>query len=531
MTSSLVIPNKIQDIFDACLSHAADLLRAAKKVQEEHLPNIAYHLATLALEEIGKSALVMMNYIAKMQADPSEWVEKQFEDHVRKLFWALWGPSFGREVITNEQIEFFRGMAQKIHDTRLHGLYVAVDENISPMPKDAVTESEAENLISITDARLNLEKCYEPKALNEEEQQDLSWFLTATKDKEKRNLILGKKSMDRLSELGRSWEWMGWLRKEFEQAEAEGRTQAQRELNRIELSAEEVTKAKWEFTIRFYSNSHSIRPRPLNWWNGVSTWIKLFPVNNKKNEVLAKFILPKGVPIQGVWWAGWNSARRFITALNIGSMGYFWWYIPDQISRFYENLKDLESNSTVVVERSPILKLDWKKDALSEQDLKNTALCFGMLPGPADSDKHKPFNHYITGLAFLSKNDIHIQLEANAYEQFYRAIKSGMRVYKDWDGLKPFEEAFNAVMSELIKEKEESAKYLRLGEQFEVIPPNTKGITLSEVGIMKILCDAYFTKTFQQIAQKKKETKPETSSEKPLEVENQKEKNGKRDDE
>lgn len=241
MPTTLVIPDKIQNIFNACLSHAEDLLQAAKRIQEEHLSNIAYHLAALALEEIGKSALIMMSYMGKMQGDPSDWVEKQFEDHVRKLFWALWGPSFGREVITNEQIEFFRGLAQKIHDTRLRGLYVTPFENISPLPRDAVKECEANDLISIATARLGLEKCYEPKALSEEEQRDLFWFLTATKDKEKLDLIFGKKSMEKLTELGHSHLWMGWLRREFEQAEAEGRAQAERELNRIEPSAEEAT--------------------------------------------------------------------------------------------------------------------------------------------------------------------------------------------------------------------------------------------------------------------------------------------------
>jgi AbiV family abortive infection protein len=43
----------------ACYSHAAELLKAAKKLLEEPAtPNIAYHLALLALEEVGKAGLI-----------------------------------------------------------------------------------------------------------------------------------------------------------------------------------------------------------------------------------------------------------------------------------------------------------------------------------------------------------------------------------------------------------------------------------------------------------------------------------------
>jgi len=497
--------SKIQLIRESCLSHASDLLRAAKRViEEEKLPNIAYHLAALALEEIGKVGIVGMGQLTYERGQAFPW-EKHAQDHIKKLFWALWGPSFGREVITKEQIESFLGLAQRIHDTRLSGLYVGIDEDNKVLPRDAVTETDAKNLISLANSRLEMEKCSELSIPTEDLQNNLSWFLAATDDPEKRSLIFGQKSMEKLAELGHPREWITWLKEQFDQAEAEGRTLAEQELRRSQPIGDEATQNKWKLKIRFYTNSHSIRTKPLNWWNGISNWIKLYPVSNKREEILVEFTLPKRIPIQGMWWAGWGIARKFVTAMNIGSMGYFWWYVPEQISRYYEELRDIENDSKVVIERSPILRLDWKRDALLENDLRSIAHCFAMLPGPDDKDRHEPFNYYITGLAFLSKNDIHVQFEPNAYEQFYKSLKSGMRLYKDWDETVPFTTAFDTTMADFVPNAEERKKYLNLGEQFETDSPDPKGVTLSETGFMKVLCDAYFLMTFKKMLTARKE--------------------------
>jgi hypothetical protein len=45
-------PEAIQAM-EACRCHAQDLFDGAKLLREKSLPNLAYHLATLALEELG----------------------------------------------------------------------------------------------------------------------------------------------------------------------------------------------------------------------------------------------------------------------------------------------------------------------------------------------------------------------------------------------------------------------------------------------------------------------------------------------
>lgn len=325
------MPPGLQRLRHACIEHAEDLLRAAERVlKDEKLSNIAYHLAALALEEIGKADLIGMSHVASTVGNERPWLSKHAEDHVRKLFWALWGPSFGRQPITKEQIESSQGLARSIHETRLQGLYVSTQAEGFALPKDAVPREKAEHLVSLAKTRLELEKTRGQKEkFSEEERKDLTWFLSATKDPERRNLILGKKSMEMLAKLQQTDKWIRWLREEFEHADREAQAVVAQELQRREPSDKEADRDKWQIKIRLFSNSHSIRAKDLVWWNKGVKWIKLHPVDQHKNQLLVEFTLPMRIPVQGLWWAGWGAARRFVCSLNIGSMGYFWWYVPE----------------------------------------------------------------------------------------------------------------------------------------------------------------------------------------------------------
>jgi AbiV family abortive infection protein len=139
MKPSKSIPPEVQAIIDACVSNAEDLVKGAELLLAQNLANIAYHLGALALEEIGKSEIMGVMQAAKVRE--GEVSEKHLDDHVRKLFWALWGPSFGRELITGTQLETYRGLATSIHETRLQALYVGTRatrprrETANPRPR------------------------------------------------------------------------------------------------------------------------------------------------------------------------------------------------------------------------------------------------------------------------------------------------------------------------------------------------------------------------------------------------------------
>jgi hypothetical protein len=40
---------------------------------------------------------------------------------------------------------------------------------------------------------------------------------------------------------------------------------------------------------------------------------------------VTEFILGDNIPIEALWFFGWGVARHFVAALNIGTMGFWWW--------------------------------------------------------------------------------------------------------------------------------------------------------------------------------------------------------------
>jgi len=505
------IPENVIYLRDACLSNASDLVRAAKRILiDEKLPNISYNLAVLALEEIGKSTLIVMGHMADRRGDAMWNADTSYDDHIKKLFWAMWGPQIGREKITPEQIQSLQGLSRRIHNTRLLALYVDSDANSQRLPREVVSNDEAQNLINMASARLEMEKLQEFTELKDNDFETLNWFLVATSDQEKRNLIFGGKSMEKLAELGTTKKWVDWLKKEFDKAEEEAKQAVSRELQRRSSTGVAGLQEKWKIRIRLFSNSHSIRAKSLNKWNELGSWIRLYPVTGKKDQLIAEFTLPQNVPLAGLWWAAWGAARRFVVALNIGTFGCFWWYVPEHISRFYEKVTDLENKDMEVrLERNPVLKLDWKHAALSEAELQNTALCFAMLPGDNDSKLGQSMGAYITGLAFLNKSDIHLQFEPNCYELFYKSVKLGMTHFADGDGKEHFPDSFAKLLQSFNIGPEEIEKHRAIANKMESSSqPRTFGkaeITLSEVGVVKIMCDAYFTRKFREMAKARKE--------------------------
>ncbi len=477
---------------DEALSHAEDLLAAARELKV--YPHLAYHLGVLSLEEVGRSNLLGMREFAARRGDGRR-LERESEDHVRKLFWALWGPSFGRELITGEQIEEFQGLAQEVHETRKRGLYF--DPAGAP-PREAISADEAENLLKLVEARLGMARNVKLAPPDSERAADIRWFMDATADPEARTQIMSGASMKKLAELGSVPEWVSWLRNEFETAERNAIELAERELAREAPEEDEELDPKWRVKLRLFSGWHSIRPQPLTWWNDISHWVKFQPVGSDHRQLIVELTLPKRISAPGIWDAGFSLSNHLLLALNIGSSGFFWWYLPEHISRFYEQLTDIESNERLVVERTPRLRIDWGNNVLSQSVLTRVAMCIHTLPRGDEPEKHEPFDHYLTGLGFLSKTDIFMQFEPNAFEHFYLALKHAMKVYEDWDEATPFPERFEEFASEFFTEDGDRETYVGSAEKIEAGAVTELRVDLSEVAAMKVLTDAYLLRTFDR---------------------------------
>jgi AbiV family abortive infection protein len=501
-----------------CIDHAADLLRAATStLRTEHLPHVAYHLATVALEELGKAALIGMGQAGRRDGEEDGCARKRLEDHVGKLFIALWGPTFGAEVITKNQVESFQGLARRIHETRLQGLYVDADSNAAP--GEVISRAEAEEFLRLVEGRLEFAKSRHRmgEPLTPAAQQELDWFLEATRDLDKRALIFGSLSMQKLAEFGRVDQWIRWIRDEMARADALSRQETERELSRPEPTGDAADAPKWRIKVRLFSGSHSIRAKPLQWWNDHSPFLRLYPVGNRKRELIVEVILKSRVHIEGVWNVGLGITRRLLTALNFGTMGFFWWYLPEQISGYYEEITDLESKGGghVLVELMPRRAIDWGREALSEGALRRAAVCYGTLPGPRDDEGNRAIDHYLRGLTLLAKTDIHLGFEANAFQEFFAAIKWGSRTYADWDGASEYDQVFLDIAGAISPEMDR-VRYLELAKMLDDPPAGYQGlITLSEVGTLKVLCDAYHVQRLgrlfeQRAAQRRTPSQPES---------------------
>jgi AbiV family abortive infection protein len=76
---------------EQCLINAEDAIRTAEELKNKSVNHVAFHLVVFCLEESGKI------FIGWYQLSSKETWGKEphkipFDDHVKKLFWAIWGP-------------------------------------------------------------------------------------------------------------------------------------------------------------------------------------------------------------------------------------------------------------------------------------------------------------------------------------------------------------------------------------------------------------------------------------------------------
>lgn len=488
-------PAALKTFRDACLKNAADLHNAAGVLLEKNIDHIAFSLIVLALEEIGKVHIAMAKSSFEVAGDVESNTEDDLiDDHEKKLFWALWGVTLTSESITKDDIEQHRGLSKLLHIKKLDYLYV--DPSNPEPPSDKIEKGEAQHLHELVAARLKIEDAHEIIVEGTDvDKRNLKWFLDASKDPEKRRLIFSQRSLDRLAELGNGRDWMAWLYGEFEQADAEAQKLLEKELKRIEPEKEEGERPKWKIKFRLESPSHTIRPRALGAWNKTSDWIKFYHTR-ENNELLAEFTFPKRVPVEGLWTPGWLLSRKIAAALCIATRGVFWWHAPKDIEQFYEEITDLENPGFGVrAARSPRLNLDWRSQrfVLKEDRMNAVAGVLGRLLKIKQSDPMtEVIESYLAGVAFLSKVDIHVRFEANAFERFYNAFRLALRLNGDWRDGEELEDAAKRKLARFLKTDEVLVAAIRLGSRLQAGNQPDREVTLTEVVGMKWYFDYYF---------------------------------------
>lgn len=496
----------------ACVDHARALLESARAVQGSGHPNIAYHLAVLALEELGRRELIGVQSVAADQSEsPPAWSEKHTQNHVQKLFWCFFGAHFFAEKLSKESLDSLKGLAKHLHERRLEGLYVGQNEDGLSIPSNAIDAGECQKILELAESRFAMaavEKVREN--VTDEERSLQSWFLRTADDPERRRFIFSGSSMSKLAELKNAQAWARWLKEEFEKAEAESFRLGQMELERSRNLDGTGRKNKWKVRIRLYSDSHTVRQKELNDWNSGIDWIKLAAVPDKKNQLIVEFLLLDSIPVHALWHFAWGLARHFVAALNIGSMGFWWWRMPAQIDKYYESIEDLETKTQIEVKRSPSLKVDWGQNrVLTKEDLGQVSSCFVAMPGPGEQEKHGPFNFYIGGLTFLSLNDLHWQCESTVFGNFFECLRAMMAEVGDWKQGQPFKPVLEEYLRKLFPSGGEDLDiFIRLARAFETKSLEGIIVTLREASFAKLFCDAYFLNRFRPMAMAKKGFQP-----------------------
>jgi hypothetical protein len=217
--------------------------------------------------------------------------------------------------------------------------------------------------------------------------------------------------------------------KRIEEIENINKKLFQAEMGR-KTAAESLTEQKWKIKVRLFTNSHTIKDKGLVWWNNNSEGIKIRSVGKKKrNELFLEVFVPPAIHITQLWGAGLSMIHRFVVALNIGSFGFFWFQIPIHTESVLEEVIDLENKTFVILSPPKKMEINWARGVLGEKELRNIGLCFGLLPPGVSKEEVEPFQHYLSGLAFLAKTDIHLNFSPNAYLSFLNSIKVGMKYY------------------------------------------------------------------------------------------------------
>jgi len=492
-----------QDI-EACFRNARDLLRAAKRLlEDERLPNISFHLAVLALEEVGKAVMLGTRDVMRAVDGETIFVDKRLDDHVFKLFWALWTPSFARGNVSREEFESLRGLAKTMHEDRLGAMYVAPDREAGRASLQEMDEQRVRQVVELTEARLGMEASRDWQAIDLGAGSIMRWFLDATNDPEKRNLIFGQKAFDKLAELGQMREWMAWLKEQFDQAEVMGRDSLQRELARVVPDWSERGEPKWQIVIRLFSCGQSIRNRAIRSWNDRPTWIRMSAVHNDSQAVDVEFTYHEAVSAQALAPMSYRAARMFVAAMNIGSLGGFWWWHPaEQTEKFYQRLTDLKAEPGVKIGLNMHAwpKFEWKREALDDSALQRIGLCFGMVARLEPPVYQGVIDAYLTGLALIGKSDLHLNFALQAAERFTTCLLEAMRHFGNWDGTdEHLPTAVSGFFRPLFKQPEDEHELIGLLRRLRQQPLNITDITLEKAAILKFFCDVYLVRRFEMM--------------------------------
>ncbi|WP_157884558.1 AbiV family abortive infection protein [Neorhizobium galegae] len=446
---------------EACLDHAADLVSSAERILQgdKGYPNIAYHLALLALEEIGKSQLIVSRAVTGPHRDPA-WIDKRLDNHVFKMLWAIWSSTLFTGPVDPGRFEEAKRFAQGLHEKRLRGLYVDFSEaSAGQRPSDAVNLHDARSVLEVVISTLATERERKPVGVGGAG-SDSAWFLETVANEEKQKRLFSRPFVEKLIELVEGRAWISWARGEFERIELEEQAALSRELERQKSNG--MGRAKWQLQIPIVSRWHSVRQKVLNDWNSRVEFAQFFTGKNQKNgDLLLKLTLHDHISADQVFDAGLSLSKLVIAMLNIGSAGYFWFSTSELSDTYFDRAIDLDEPSMGLKISKPrglsslhlqLVPQDTpnRRDGLESAYIHNALKCLMVYSAMSEAEAAPIFGPYLHGLVLLSKSDINLSCENDARGAFLETLEAALKYFHDWDGEDDVASALDVVFSEII---------------------------------------------------------------------------------
>lgn len=474
-----------------CLINAEANIKAAVVLTNQAVNHVAFHLLVLAIEEIGK-IFVGFNELVKDTRRHADAPNFGFDDHVKKLFWAIWGPLIGTEAISKEQWEEIQRMATDLHEQRLASLYTALDDTVAAT--DKITDEELVSLFSFARARLELAKLEGEADIHQSDNLDMDWFARAVDEPERRRYIFGTESQAKLLELGNPRLWVAWLKSRYEEEAASLAALMEAEMQQERVQDLDKVEPRWKIKIKLHSPSHTIRQNILDEANKNYRGIQLFKGGGTQT-LLVEFTLGANTPITQLWQQGWTISKLYVGALNACSNGIFYWNVMTDREKYYESIKDLQHNKMVDARLEAGLELAWsqRKMGLNFEHLMMTKTVFEYFLTIRKGSLMQAVWRYFEGLALLAKSDMHARFEPQMFHLFFIALCESVSEVEKLDAGANITEIAHRNMEKMVGAKATFEATLALGYELqEKGPAAAPRITLSEVILMKQYCGFYF---------------------------------------
>lgn len=466
-----------------CLLNAAADLNAATLLVGQSVNHVAYHAAILAMEEIGK-IFVAYHLLVNKDKHQQEEINFGFDDHIRKLFWAVWGPSLGEEVISKEQITENQGMAKRLHEKRLGSLYTALEDTKAAAEK--ISNDELESLLSFVQARLTLAQMEGEVDVSQWENPDQVWFDIVINDPARRRNIFDEEAQVMLAELGNLRKWMGWLRSKEEKEKAGLAALITAEMQRLPQSDLEKVKDKWKIKVKLSSPSHTVRANILEEANKHFDGIQLFKGADNQT-LLVEFTFGDNVSAKDLWAQGWLISKLFVAALNVCTNAIFYWNIPVDLEKYYESIRDVENNRLFDARLMAGLQLNWgkRKRGVDFQHLVLTKLVFEYFVGLRERELMQALTEYLDGLGLMAKSDIHSRFEPHIFNLFFSALKRAITSVEKLDASADITEPVFRNIEKMVHTRETFNATIALGYALQKEDAVLKSVTLAEIVLIK----------------------------------------------